>query len=212
MNLGRIGAAVQALAINAVTIYGVFGLHWSVGTAIALYWMENVLRGMVILVLLAVWQLFFRQPDSSCAIDAQRKFTIKTFLLFSGALTAAHAVVLAVILGFVIPRMSPAQRFEAGSFQSGLVIISILLAIELLAWLLGADRRSDERVQRSANAYVRRVVVLHLTIVLGMFGIVLFDRPTVLFASFAALKIVADIAFPIRRGSVSNPASAPIAS
>jgi len=211
MNLGRIGAAVQALAINAVTIYGVFGLHWSVGTAIALYWAENVLRGVVILVLLAVWQKFFRRMDRSGAIDA-RKFTIKTFLLFSGALTAAHAVVLAVILGFVIPRMSPAQRFEAGSFQSGLVIISILLAIELLVWLLGADRRSDERVQRSANAYVRRVVVLHLTIVLGMFGIVLFDRPTVLFASFAALKIVADLSFPIRRDSVSNPANAPIAS
>jgi len=211
MNLGRIGAAVQALAINAVTIYGVFGLHWSVGTAIALYWAENVLRGMVILVLLAVWQLFFRQPDRSGAIDA-RKFTIRTFLLFSGGLTAAHAVVLAVILGFVIPRMSPAQRFETASFQSGLVIITILLAIELLVWLLGADRRSDERVQWSANAYVRRVVVLHLTIVLGMFGIVLFDRPTVLFASFAALKIVADIAFPIRRGPVPDPASAPIAS
>ena len=212
MNLGRIGAAVQALAINAVTIYGVFGLRWPVGTAIALYWTENVLRGMVILVLLAVWQLFFRQPDRSGEIGDQRKFTIKTFLLFSGALTAAHAVFLAVILGFVIPRMSPAQRFEAGSFQSGLVIISILLAIELLVWLLGANRRSDERVQRSANAYVRRVVVLHLTIVLGMFGIVLFDRPTVLFASFAALKIAADLTLPIHRGSVPDQASAPIAS
>jgi phage-related holin len=211
MNLGRIGAAVQALAINAVTIYGVFGLHWSVGTAIALYWSENVLRGMVILVLLAVWQLFFRQPDSG-GIGTQRKFTIRTFLLFSGALTAAHAVFLAVILGFVIPRMSPAQRFEAGSFQSGLVIILILLVIELLVWLLGANRSSDERVQRSANAYVRRVVVLHLTIVLGMFGIVLFDRPTVLFASFAALKIVADLTLPIHRGPVPDQASAPTAS
>jgi hypothetical protein len=211
MSLGRVGAAVQALVINAVTIYGVFGLRWPVGTAIALYWAENVLRGIVILALLAVWQVFFRRPDRSSAIDA-RKFTIKTFLLFSGALTAAHAVVLAVILGFVIPRMSPAQRFEAGSFQSGLVIISILLAIELLVWLLGADRRSDERVQRSANAYVRRIVVLHLTIVLGMFGIVLFDRPTVLFASFAALKIVADLSLPIRRRSVPDQASAPIAS
>src|SRR4051794_41157023 len=145
MNLARIGTAVQALAINAVTIYGVFGLKWPVGTAIALYWSENVLRGIVILILLAVWQVFFHQPDRSAA---QRKFTIRTFLLFSGALNAAHAVVLAVILGFVIPRMSAGQRFESGSFQSGLVIISILLALELLVWLLGANRRSDDGVQR----------------------------------------------------------------
>jgi hypothetical protein len=212
MNLARIGTAVQALAINAVTIYGVFGLKWPVGTAIALYWSENVLRGIVILILLAIWQVFFRKLDRSAARGAQRKFTIRTFLLFSGALTAAHAVVLAVILGFVIPRMSAGQRFESGSFQSGLVFISILLALELLVWLLGANRRSDDGVQRSANAYVRRVVVLHLTIVLGMFGIVLFDRPTVLFASFAALKILADVTLPMRRRSVSDQASAPIAS
>ena len=212
MNLGRIGASVQALALNAVTVYGVFGLQWPVGTAIALYWSENVLRGIVILVLLAVWQLFFRQPDHSAVSGAQRTFTIRTFLLFSGALNAAHAVVLAVILGFIIPRMSPAQRLEAGSFRSGLVLISILLAMELLVWLLGATRSSDDGVQHSANAYVRRVVVLHLTIVLGMFGIVLFDRPTVLFASFAALKIAADLTLPMRRRSVSDRASAPIAS
>src|SRR3954471_19905034 len=151
MKLARIGTAVQALAINAVTIYGVFGLKWPVGTAIALYWSENVLRGIVILILLAVWQAFFRQPDRSAGHGAQRKFTIRTFLLFSGALNAAHAVVLAVILGFVIPHMSAGQRFESGSFQSGLVIISILLALELLVWLLGANRRSDDAVQRSAN-------------------------------------------------------------
>ena len=210
MNLGRIGGAVQALAINAVTIYGVFGLHWPVGTAIALYWSENVLRGILILALLSVWRVFFRRPDDSDGIGAPRKFTIKTFLLFSLAFNAAHAVVLVVLLGFVVPRMSPGQRFEAGSFQKGLAIVSILLALELLVWLLGANRSSDARVQLSANAYVRRVVVLHLTVVFGMFGVVLFARPAVLFASFAALKTVVDLGFPKRRDSASDQATAPI--
>jgi hypothetical protein len=208
MNLGRIAAAVQALAINAVTIYGVFGLHWPVGTAIALYWTENVLRGMVILALLSIWQRFVRRPDDA-GVDAQAKFTVRKFLLFSVAFNAAHAVFLVVLLGFVVPRMSPAQRFDAGSFREGLLIVSILLAIELLVCLLGANRTSDNRVQQSASAYVRRVVVLQLTIVLGMFGIVLFDRPTVLFASFAALKTVVDLSIPKRRTSASDPAPAP---
>ncbi len=196
--------------MNAVTIYGVFGLHWPVGTAIALYWSENVLRGIVIVALLSIWQLFFRQPDDD-GIDASGKFTVRKFLLFSVAFNAAHAVFLVVLLGFVVPRMSPAQRFDAGSFREGLIIVSILLAIELLVWLLGADRASDDGVQRSASAYVRRVVVLQLTIVLGMFGIVLFDRPAVLFASFAALKTVVDLSIPIRRNSARDEAPAPIA-
>jgi len=210
MSLGRIAGAVQALAINAVTIYGVFGLHWPVGTAIALYWSENVLRGIVILALLSIWQLFFRQPDDD-GIDASGKFTLRKFLLFSVAFNAAHAVFLVVLLGFVVPRMSPAQRFDAGSFREGLIIVSILLAIELLVWLLGAKRTSDDGVQRSASAYVRRVVVLQLTIVLGMFGIVLFDRPAVLFASFAALKTVADLSIQRRRNSPRDEVPAPIA-
>jgi hypothetical protein len=197
MSLGRIAGAVQALAINAVTIYGVFGLHWPVGTAIALYWSENVLRGIVIMALLSIWHLFFRQPDVD-GIDASGKFTVRKFLLFSVAFNAAHAVFLVVLLGFVVPRMSPAQRFDAGSFREGLIIVSTLLVIELLVWLLGAKRTSDDGVQRSASAYVRRVVVLQLTIVLGMFGIVLFNRPAVLFASFAALKTVADLSIPGR--------------
>lgn len=210
MNLGRIGGAIQALAINAVTIYGVFGLNWPVGTAIALYWAENVLRGILILALLSIWQMFFNRSDRSGRIGAQRKFTIRSFLLLSLAFNAAHALFLVVILGFVVPRMSPGQRFEAGSFQKGLAIVSILLAIELLVWLLGANRSSDARIQLSANAYVRRVVVLHLTIVCGMFGIVLFDRPALLFASFAALKTVADLSLQLRRDSASAAATAPI--
>jgi|GEM_PF-1590078 len=211
MSLGRIAGAVQALAINAVTIYGVFGLHWPVGTAIALYWSENVLRGIVILALLSTWQLFLRRTDDA-GVDAPGKFTVRKFLLFSVAFNAAHAVFLIVLLGFVVPRMSPAQRFDAGSFREGLIIVSILLVIELLVWLLGANRDSDDHVQRSANAYVRRVVVLQLTIVLGMFGIVLFDRPAVLFASFAALKTIVDLSIPKRRPFASDRATAPIPS
>jgi hypothetical protein len=207
MSLGRIAGAVQALAINAVTVYGVFGLHWPVGTAIALYWSENVLRGIVILVLLSIWQRFVRRPD-----DAPGTFTVRKFLLFSVAFNAAHAVFLVVLLGFVVPRMSPAQRFDAGSFREGLIIVSILLAIELLVWLLGANRSSDDRVQQSANTYVRRVVVLQLTIVFGMFGIVLFDRPAILFASFAALKTIVDLSIPNRQPAASDPATAPIES
>ena len=210
MNLGRIGGAIQALAINAVTIYGVFGLDWPVGTAIALYWSENVLRGILILVLLSIWQVFFRRPDRLSGIGNQRTFTIRTFSLLTLAFNAAHAVFLAVILGFVVPRMSPGQRFEIGSFQRGFVIVGSLLALELLVWLLRASRESEAQIQFSANAYVRRVVVLHLTIVCGMFGIVLFDRPALLFASFAALKVAADLSVHLRRDSASDAATAPL--
>ena len=186
MTLGKLAGAAQALAINAVSIYGVFGADWPVGTAIALYWAENVIRGLLILILLGV----------------RRKRPTSSFLVLTLIFNAAHALFLFVILGFVIPRVAPAQRFEGGSFRQGLIIIAILLAVEyLVRGLAGGEEGSD--------SYVRRVVVVHLTIVFGMFGIVLFDRATVLFAVFAALKIIMDVWTSRRAPDLPQPQSSP---
>jgi len=203
MNLSRIGGATQALAINAVSIGGVFGLGWPVGTAIALYWAENVLRGILVLVLLIAWR-FSRQTGRDDTDHVFQSFTIRQFLGYGLAFNAAHALFLVVILGFVVPRMAPAQRFQGGSFREGLLLIAVLLAIELVLWAINWRRTSFVGVQQSANVYARRVVVVHLTIVFGMFGIVLFDRPTVLFAAFAALKLFVDLGVYFRRGSASD--------
>ena len=193
MNPARILGAAQVLAINAVSIYGVFGAGWPVGTAIALYWLENVLRGLVILLLLFVWQVVFLKSKRS-EVTISGAFKLRDFAALSLGFNAAHAIFLAVILGMVVPRMMPAQRFESGSFRQGVAIISVLIVLELFVWLAGADRTSDVQVQLTANAYVRRVVVLHLTIVCGMFGVVVFNRPAVLFGAFAALKTLSDVA------------------
>jgi hypothetical protein len=192
MNLSRIGGATQALAINAVSIGGVFGLGWPVGTGIALYWAENVLRGILVLVLLIAWR-FSRDTGRDDTNHVFQNFTIKQFLGYGLAFNAAHALFLVVILGFVVPRMAPEQRFQGGSFREGLLLIAAFLAIELVLSAINWRRTSFMGVQRCANVYARRVVVVHLTIVFGMFGLVLFDRPTVLFATFAALKLFVDL-------------------
>jgi hypothetical protein len=170
MKIAKLAGAAQALAINAVSIYGVFVADWPVGTGIALYWAENLLRGLLIFALLGV----------------RRKRPTSAFLLLTFLFNAVHALFLYVILGLVIPRVAPAERFDGGSFRQGLMAIAILLAIEYLVRMLARGGEGDDR-------YARRVVVIHLTIVFGMFGIVLFDKATVLFAVFAALKTIMDV-------------------
>lgn len=177
MTLRKLTGAAQALAINAVSIYGVFVANWPVGTALALYWAENVLRGLLILILMGV----------------RRTKPTPAFLLLTFVFNAVHAVFLFVIVGFVIPRVAPAQRFDETSFWQGLIVIAILLLVKV----------GDE------SDYVRRVVVIHLTIVFGMFGIVLFDRATVLFAVFAALKTVMDVWTSRRAADPPPPQSSP---
>src|SRR4051812_39957305 len=120
MTPGKLAGAAQALAINAVSIYGVFVADWPVGPAIALYWAENVLRGLLILILMGVRRT---RPTSA-------------FLLLTFVFNAVHALFLFVIVGFVIPRVAPAQRFDGGSFRLGLTVIAILLLIEYLVRML----------------------------------------------------------------------------
>ncbi len=153
-----------------MAIYGVFGAHWPVGTAIALYWCENVIR----LVMLAA------------LLGARRSVppTLGVALVFN----VVHAVFLAVILGVFIPRATPREALERGSFATGFTIIAVLLVLELLVWIFSKAALHD-----AARRYFTRVVVVHLTIVFGMFGIVMFNRPQVLFGVFAAMKVLAEV-------------------
>jgi hypothetical protein len=172
MSLAKIAGAAQALMINAVSIVGVFGAGWPVGTAIALYWAENVLRGAVVLLQLAI-------------VRGDRD-KVRSVLLLAVVFNAAHALFLWVILGIIVPRVAPEHRFERASFEQGLLIIAALIAVELIVWLLSS------RNATAADAYTRRVVVIHMAIVFGMFGIVLLGRATVFFLSFAVLKTLSD--------------------
>lgn len=198
ISLRGIAGAAQTLAINAVSIYGVFIVDWPVGTAIVLYWSENLLRGLLIVFLLGVSSSPKWRSQSINASVTAGKLTAKSLLAFTLAFGGAHALFLAVILSFVVPRVSPGQRFELGSFRQGLAVIAILLGIELLIRLSNVSRRTEAHFQGLASAYGSRVVVLHLAIVLGMFGIVLLDRVTILFGSFAALKTLVELASQFR--------------
>jgi hypothetical protein len=179
----RILRVLQALAINAVSVYGVFGAHWPVGTAIALYWCENVIR---LLMLAAV-------------LGARR--SVPQTLGLAMVFNVVHAVFLAVILGALIPRAAPAEGLERSSFTLGLIIAALLL-LELLVWIFSKAALHD-----AARTYFTRVVVVHLTIVFGMFGIVMFDRPQVLFAVFAAMKVLADVLWRSPKLHQRNPST-----
>lgn len=158
------------LAINAVSIYGVFGAHWPVGTAIALYWCENILR---------------------LGIQLALKRRATGLLGIAVVFNAVHAVFLAIILFSLLPRFAPAQRFDLDSFRLGIALVAILLILEVFFW-----RYSDEQ-------YFRRVVVIHIVIIFGMFGIIMFNKVVVLFGTFAAMKVLVDL-LPVARRAQSE--------
>ncbi len=111
---------VQAMVINSITVYGVFGARWTVATAIALYWSENIIA----IVLIALRFVLHR------AVTHKRGHTrgvLKTFLQTTLIFTIAHGIFLFLILALLFPNIAPAEAFDLATFKFGLMLPRVLV-------------------------------------------------------------------------------------
>lgn len=181
----RIGRFSQAILINAVTAFGVFKWRWPVGTALALYWTETVLGTLLLVVLLVIWR-WGREVETRGAGVGE---ILTTSAVFSGA----HLIFLIVFLILVIPKYSATEGFDRTSYEQGLLLIGILLFIDFAFSAIAVRYNSDFDLQRRAELHLSRIGVLHLTIVFGMFALIVVGSVRALFGVFAALKALVDL-------------------
>ena len=181
---GFLGVASTVL-VNAVSILGVYQFHWPVGTALALYWAENVLTGLVLIATILLWRTHAKNEEQG---PSAGEVTLIT-LVFN----AAHLGFLLAFLGVMLPRIAPAERFERHSFALGVAFVAILLMLEFIVSALRIRTTSAAQVQLGVSSYLQRVTVLHLTIIIGMFALALFGQARAFFAVFAGIKMIIDV-------------------
>jgi hypothetical protein len=190
----RAAGIVYSLLVNAVSIVGVYVVHWTVATGLALYWAENVMTGVLLLIAIALWRTSRRSSDPDLRGPSAGEVAIVT-TIFNGA----HLVFLVCFLGVILPRMDASQTFDRGTFMQGLALVAVLLLLEFAPGIARIRRASAGELQRGVIAYFQRVVVVHLTIIGGMFALLLFGQPRAFFAVFAGLKTVVDISRRLSR-------------
>jgi hypothetical protein len=186
----RVMSITQAVFVNAVTIFGVFGLRWPVGTALALYWTETVLATVSLFLLLTLW----RRIQGVARSGVREGELVGASFVFS----AAHLVFLVVILAMILPRYAPAERFDRTSFAIGLIWIASLLFIDFAIHAIAIRYATEMDLQRRAELHMQRVGIMHLTIVFGMFALALFGTARALFAVFSGLKTLVDLTRRVR--------------
>jgi hypothetical protein len=175
---------ISAILVNSVSIIGVYRLHWTVGTGLALYWSENLLTGVILIGTTALWRPAVRGP---------RPVSPGEVALITLVFNAAHFAFLLAFLGVMMPRIAPAERFDRDSFGRGLAFVAILLLFEFIIAAVRMNRTSAAQIQQTATSYLQRVTVLHLTIIIGMFALLLFGQARAFFAVFAGLKMMVDV-------------------
>ncbi|CAN5768344.1 DUF6498-containing protein [soil metagenome] len=183
------------LAVIAVPAAGWFVADWSGGTTLAVYWFETVATCLAISAQILVHQRWnprrghFEYAAPSGGRGSARTSFVRGFLGTSLTFSAAHAVFLAVIL-FLLDHNGDGDLADVDwrSVAVGCGSVLVLLAIDFLADLANLRQRTFLDMERTANQALGRVMVVHLTLIFGLFAVAVTAAPTALFGVFVVLK------------------------
>jgi hypothetical protein len=182
------------LAVNAIPATGWFAGGWSAGTTLIVYWFETVAACLFVAARIVVhrrWNPrrghFTYQAPKSARTRSQSSF-LRGFLVTSLAFSAAHGLFLAGIL-FVLDHngLGGLTGVDWRSVKLGSLYVLIALAIDFVVDLLSLRKWSFWQIEETANRNLGRVIVVHLTLVFGMFGAAITDA-SALFGVFVVLK------------------------
>lgn len=197
------GRVLRALGLGGVPATGYFGAGWSVGTLLLLYWLETILVTAVVSFLIVCHRRSTRKAghwSGSVAFTSGGKTTIRsaTFLQsFLGVMvpfTLVHGVFVAAFAFLVFPQeLGPPAGVSADAVTDGLTAIAVFLLASLLFDLPGIGARPFHWVERLANRAQGRMIVTHLTIILGAGAMFALDAPLGFLVVFVGLKSLLDL-------------------
>ncbi len=200
-------SALVLVAANLVPLVGVLGFHWTVFSVLLLYWCENVVVGAFnILRMLAA-------SPKDIAVDAGKLFLIPFFTFHYGMFAMVHGI-------FVLTLFGPGGRFSpspaafiaavsaAGVWYGVLAIVLSHGFSFLHNYIAGGEFRRASLQQLMFQPYAR-VMVLHVTILVGGFAAKAMGAPVAALIVLIALKtgidLRAHLAERSKLGSVSPP-------
>ena len=167
---GRRASLRTAAAIviaNLVPIAGVLFLGWSAGQILILYWIENFIIG-----LFTVPRILMARGENPPGTkgSAGRAGTALFFLAHYGLFWVVHGV-FAAILAFRLPGGEAVGALTAASFGAAVLAMFVIHGLIFSQqWL-----RSDARVTATPIGEMfrpyGRLIVLHVTVLLGAFGL-----------------------------------------
>ena len=166
---------------NAVPLSGWFLGGWTPGTTLMLFWFEN----LALSIFLAARIAAHRRATHKRGHDGG---FLKTFLLTSLAFTLAHGVFLSLILGLMLKDTVNREDMIAG-LQWMLAAQVASLAFDL--WNIGGWPFAEIRTR--AEWMMNRVILVHLSILFGMFLFAKLEQPWWFFSIFLGLKAMTDI-------------------
>jgi hypothetical protein len=178
---------------NLFPIYGVLFLHWQVFPILVLFWVENIVIGVF-----NVLKMAFAAPNGAKHVG-EKIMLIPFFCVHYGMFTFVHGLFIFLIFGGFIGAEDPTSMFNVFNSFSELhlewAIIALVIshAFSFIENYIRKGEYKNTNVALLMGAPYGRVVVLHITIIIGAFLIAFLGSPVVGLFLLVALKIFIDI-------------------
>jgi hypothetical protein len=202
-----------ALGVIAVPAFGWFARDWSGATTLVVYWFETVAMCLFVVARIAVHRRWtptyghFRYRAAQASGLGTSSF-LAGFATVSVAFCAAHGIFLGAILALLAHNDAPAfalLKLDWHSVGWGCLCVLLFLALDFILDLVDLRRWSFRDVERTANIGLGRIMVVHLTLLLGLAGIAATDAPSTLFGVFVVLKTIASLSAVVPQWEPDRP-------
>ena len=194
-------SALALLAANLVPLYGVLFLGWSAFALLVLFWLENVVIGV-----LNALRMLLASP-ARAGLWAGKLFMVPFFCVHYGMFTVGHGMFVFLLFGdkdyeALAQGFWPTAAAAHAIAQYDLALpLAVLAASHLFSfcwnYLWRGEFRSAEIGKLMRQPYAR-VVVLHLTILFGGFAATTLGSPLWALLLLLALKIGIDLVAHLR--------------
>lgn len=183
-------SALVLIGANLIPLVGVLAFHWTVYSVLLLYWSENVVIGGF-----NILRMVFAQPQNVAA-DVSKVFLVPFFTFHYGMFTLVHGMFVVTLFGPGTRGFSPAMLLTAVR-QAGIGWGCLAVAASHAFSFAHNYLASGE--YRNAAPYVlmfqpyARVMILHVTILVGGFLAQVMGAPLVTLVVLVGLKTAIDL-------------------
>jgi len=196
---------------NVLPLVGVFYWGWDVGSLVVVYWSENLIIGAFTLV-----KLLAASPLKGLLAGV-------VFVIHYGGFCAVHGVFVLILAAEQQPAIMEGEPWPLFLVFVQLLIdvVRAVLAMAPAEWLVafaalavshgislvlnyfrGGEHREHDARSLMAAPY-RRIVIMHLAILAGGFGVAVVGSPLPLLVLLVVLKLVLDVWLHIREHRTS---------
>jgi len=184
--------AVILILANLIPLFGVLFWHWEVFPLMLLFWMENVILGIINVAKMITVKSGNPRENTSKA------FIIPFFCLHYGMFTLVHGVFVIVLFSGLLDETGSGGDFSLPGFLVAILSITVSHLVSFYYNYI----RGGEYTRTTLNSLMfqpyGRVIVLHLTIIGSGFLIMILGSPVWGLVLLIIAKIILDVKAHIR--------------